>query len=196
MNKRNEENEAKLLLDAQRYRDRYETRANFFDPIRHIERDLMMRRDFDHEWREEVTKDGKKVEAKVSFDKNGAFLEISNNAIIEAHAGIGEALHTLYHEISHTILHTSKYCRQSKSYEMARSGVYDIGSFRTDPEDEWEANVFGSGLHIPIDMVFPETTVSVLKWQYKASETKARRAIEQKRRLWKVIERIRNGRDD
>ena len=152
---------AELLLDAQDYRRAHGFKDDEpFHALRHIEHNMLLRKPncvYDYE-EELVEDDGTENDGQVVFDRH-PILQVTDEVVLGAYEALqpfdinkgpkdGASLMTLCHEIAHVVLHTDKMKRrvgQALKRGMPNSGT----SFRSDPIEEEEANVFAGGLLAP-----------------------------------------------
>lgn len=184
---------AELLLAAQEFRRRFFKDQERFNPVRVIELCLpLLYPTLVTDVVDKIDVDGHPAEAAVTFD-NGILLEVTEATYLGALECIQDqnfSMHTLRnaphvftlaHEISHILLHT-KEC-QRKAKQLAR-GVPGSGtSFRSNPRQEMEANVFAGGLMVPIDLVTEDVDINTLRIRYRVSHDVAARIIAQKREI-------------
>lgn len=184
---------AELLLAAQNFRRRFFRDQERFNPVRVIEHCLpLLYPALVTDVVDKIDVDGHPAEAAVTFDK-GILLEVTEATYLGALECIQDKnfsmrtlrnaphLFTLAHEISHILLHT-KAC-QKKAKQLAR-GVPGSGtSFRSNPRQEMEANVFAGGLMIPIDVVTKDVDIDTLRIRYRVSYDVAARIITQRKEI-------------
>lgn len=198
--------EAELLLNAQEYRRRHGYRDDEpFNALLHIEHDMLLKKPhcvYGYE-EELVDDDGTENDGQVVFNSH-PFLQVTDEVVMGAYNALqpydlhsgpkdGSALTTLCHEIAHVVLHTEK--MKKRMGEALKRGLPNSGtSFRTDPIEEDEANVFGGGLLAPIDVVTPHTRAKDLKLRYRMSTQAAQQLIDQARRLAPKLEELRIAR--
>lgn len=197
---------AQLLLDAQDYRRRHGVKDDeIFNPLRHIEHDMLLTKPhciFDYE-EQLVEEDGTENDGQVVFERH-PLLQVTDEVVLAAHDALqpfsvhsgpkdGSALTTLCHEIAHVVLHTSK--MKKRVGQAFKRGLPNSGtSFRTDPIEEEEANIFGGGLQAPVDVIFPHTRAHDLKLRYRMSIQAAQLLINQVRELTPLLEELRRER--
>ena len=105
----------------------------------------------------------------------------------------GSSLTTLCHEIAHVVLHTGK--MKKRVGEALKRGVPNSGtSFRTDPIEEEEANIFAGGLLAPVDVINPHTRARDLRLRYRMSTEAAQKLINQALGLAPLLEELRRDR--
>lgn len=204
----NDKDRATLLLKAQTYRRRFCKDGDRLNPLRHIEYDLRLISPFcEFDYLEKIVdEDGFENSAQVVFGRR-PWMEISDDVCLTAAHSLRtlerdetpdfdcSAITTLFHEIGHVALHTEK--MKKKAGAVLKRGMPNSGtSFRTNPREEEEANVFGGGLQVPVDMIFDQTTPKDLRLRYRMTYEAARRLIDQKRQLAALIEEVRNGLGD
>lgn len=198
--------QAELLLHAQDYRRSHGYKDDEpFNPLRHIEHDMLLKRPhcvFGYE-EELVEDDGTENDGQVVFG-NHPLLQVTDDVVIAAYEALqpfdvhkgpkdGSALTTLCHEIGHVVLHTNK--MKKRVGEALKRGLPNSGtSFRSDPTEEQEANVFAGGLLAPIDVVTRHTRARDLKLRYRMSMTAAQELIDQVIRLAPILEELRRAR--
>lgn len=206
---------AELLHRAEKYRHRFTPDDRPFHAVAHIERELpYFFPGYDYDYVERIVgENGVENDAQVTFG-DGILLEITDetavrarnalreNAGLEQHKIDGSATYTICHEIAHIILHSAKILAKLKrvakvdqavAVSLAR-GLPGTGtSFRTNPREEAEANVFAGGLQVPISKIFPETTVFALQLQYRVSHSVAIRLIKQRRELDEILQELWKG---
>ena len=197
---------AELLLDAQDYRRRHGVKDDeIFNPLRHIEHDMLLTKPhcvFDYEKRL-VEDDGTENDGQVIFDRH-PLLQVTDDVVMGAYEALlpfsihsgpkdGSALTTLCHEIAHVVLHTNK--MKQRVGQALKRGLPNKGtSFRTDPIEEEEANIFGGGLQAPVDVITPHTRTHDLKLRYRMSIQAAGLLIDQVRKLTPILEELRRDR--
>lgn len=196
---------AKLLLDAQEYRRRYCKDGDVFNPLRHIEHDMLLAKPHCVYAYEErlVEDDGTENDGQVVFDRF-PLLQVTDEVALNAYEALqpfdvrkgpkdGSALTTLCHEIAHVVLHTNK--MKKRVGQALKRGVPNSGtSFRTDPIEEEEANVFAGGLLAPVDVITPHTRARDLKLRYRMSTRSAQLLIIQVLELGPLLEELRHAR--
>lgn len=198
--------QAELLLSGQDYRRRNGFKDDEpFNPLQHIEHQMLLKRPhcvFGYE-EELVEEDGTENDGQVIFDSH-PFLQVTDEVVLAAYKALqpfdvhsgprdGSALMTLCHEIAHVVLHTNK--MKKRVGEALKRGMPNEGtSFRTDPVEEEEANVFGGGLLAPIDVITPHTRAKDLKLRYRMSLQAAQELIDQALRLAPLLEELRSVR--
>ena len=197
---------AKLLLDAQDYRRRYGAKDDEpFNPLRHIEHDMLLTKPhcvYGYE-KELVEDDGTENDGQVVFDRF-PFLQVTDEVAMGAYEALqpfdinkgpkdGSALMTLCHEIAHVVLHTNK-MKTRVGQALKRGLPSKCTSFRTDPIEEEEANVFGGGLLAPVDVITPHTRAKDLKLRYRMSLQAAQELIDQVRELAPLLAELRLAR--
>ena len=197
---------AKLLLDAQDYRRRYGFKDDQpFNPLKHIEHDMLLTKPhcvYGYE-EELVEDDGTENDGQVVFDRH-PFLQVTEDVMMRAYEALqpfdvhtgpkdGSALTTMCHEIAHVVLHTTK--MRKRVGQALKRGLPNTGtSFRTDPIEEEEANVFGGGLLAPVDVISSHTRAKDLKLRYRMSVQAAQGLIDQARELAPLLEELRLAR--
>lgn len=210
-----DQQKAEILLRAEKYRRRFTPDGRPFHAIAHIERELpYFYPGYDYDYVDKIVDEqGIENDAQVTFD-NGILLEITDETAIQArntlrpganfepHKIDGSATFTICHEIGHIVLHSAKILAKIKratkadqtlAVSLAR-GVPGSGtSFRTNPREEAEANVFAGGLQVPISMIFPETTAFSLQLRYRVSLSVALRLIGQRRELDEILQELQKG---
>ena len=195
--------QAELLLDAQDYRRRHRFKDDEpFNALRHIEHDMLLKKPHCVYGYEEqlVEDDGTENDGQVVFDHH-PLLQVTDEVVLGAYEALqpfdvhkgpkdGASLTTLCHEIAHVVLHTSK--MKKRVGEALKRGMPNSGtSFRTDPIEEDEANVFGGGLLAPVDVITPHTRARDLKVRYRMSMQAAQELIDQVRELAPLLEELR-----
>lgn len=198
--------QAELLLDAQDYRRRYGFKDDVpFNPLRHIEHDMLLKKPHCVYGYEEklIEDDGTENDGQVVFDRH-PLLQVTDEVVMGAYQALqpfdvykgpkdGAALTTLCHEIAHVVLHTSK--MKKRVGQALKRGMPNSGtSFRTDPIEEDEANVFGGGLLAPVDIITPHTRAKDLKLRYRMSMQAAQELIDQVRELAPLLQELRRAR--
>lgn len=196
---------AKLLFEAQDYRRRYCKDEDVFNPLKHIEHDMLLTKPHCVYAYEErlVEEDGTENDGQVVFDRL-PLLQVTDEVVLGAYEALqpydvlkgpkdGSALTTLCHEIAHVVLHTGK--MKKRVGQALKRGVPNSGtSFRTDPIEEEEANVFAGGLLAPVDVITPHTRARDLKLRYRMSTQAAQLLIKQVRDLAPLLEELRRVR--
>ena len=199
---------ATLLLYARDYRRRHGYKDDEpFNPLQHIEHDMLLKVPHCVYGYEErlVDHDGTENDGQVVFEKH-PFLQATDEVVMGAYEALlpfdvhkgpkdGAALTTLCHEIAHVVLHTGK--MKKRMGEALKRGMPNSGtSFRTDPIEEDEANVFAGGLLAPVDIINPHTRAKDLKLRYRMSLEAAQELIDQVRELGPLLEELRRARAD
>lgn len=150
-----------------------------------------------------VEEDGTENDGQVVFDRF-PLLQVTDEVVLGAYEALqpfdvhkgpkdGSALTTLCHEIAHVVLHTSK--MKKRVGQALKRGIPNSGtSFRTDPIEEEEANVFAGGLLAPVDVITPHTRARDLKLRYRMSTQAAQLLIKQVRELASLLEELRRAR--
>ena len=198
--------QARLLLDAQDYRRRHGYKDDEpFNPLKHIEHDMLLRKPHCvYGYEEELVEDnGTENDGQVVFDAH-PFLQVTDEVVMGAYEALqpfdvrkgpkdGSALMTLCHEIAHVVLHTNKMKRRMGS--ALKRGLPNKGtSFRTDPLEEEEANVFGGGLLAPVDVITRHTRARDLSLRYRMSVLAAQILIDQALYLEPLLKELRRER--
>ena len=197
---------AQLLLDAQDYRRCHGSKDDeIFNPLRHIEHDMLLKQPhcvYNYEERL-VEDDGTENDGQVVFDHH-PLLQVTDEVVMAAHEALqpfsihsgpkdGSALTTLCHEIAHVVLHTNK--MKKRVGQALRRGLPNSGtSFRTDPIEEEEANIFGGGLQAPVDIITANARAHDLKLRYRMSTQAAQYLINQVLELTPILEELRRDR--
>jgi len=198
--------QAVLLLNAQDYRRDHGYKDDEpFNALRHIEHDMLLKTPhcvFDYEG-QLVEDDGTENDGQVVFG-NHPLLQVTDDVVVAAYEALqpfdvhkgprdGSALTTLCHEIAHVVLHTTK--MKKRVGEALKRGLPNSGtSFRSDPIEEQEANVFAGGLLAPIDVITSHTRARDLKLRYRMSTKAAQELIDQVMRLGPLLEELRRAR--
>ncbi len=106
MNAKQRNRRARVILNVQAYRAKYTSDQEVFDPMEHIEHEMLGNSNLDFVYRSEIWDKGFQVEARVRFFKDNRMrLEISERAAREAVCGLPQARFALCHEIGHINLH-------------------------------------------------------------------------------------------
>lgn len=203
--KLSDQQRAGLLLDAQDYRRCYFKDDEPFNAPKHIEHHMLLTKPHCVYGYEEklIDEDGTENDGQVVFDRH-PFLQVTDEVILGAHKALqpfevgtgpkdGSCLTTLCHEIAHVVLHTDKMTKRVG--QALKRGLPNSGtSFRSDPIEEEEANVFSGGLLAPVDVVTPHTRPRDLVLRYRMSMQAAQTLIDQARELAPLLEQLRHDR--
>ena len=195
MNAKRRNRRAQVILLGQAYRAKHISDQEVFDPIEHIEHEMLRNPNLDFVYRSEIWDKGFQVEARVRFFKDKRMrLEISERAGREAVCGLPQARFALCHEIGHINLH-KRMMRDKVDGASRNLIISNRPELHQETQDmENEAHLYGGLLLIPLSQINVDAEPMDLACRFNAPPGVAKQLRWEVLEVWSTLKKMERDR--